>query len=249
MKKQKDIRLWAVLFWLAAWQVASLCIGQELLLVSPVRVLSRLVSLAADSAFWRTVAFSFCRIVGGFLLALCAAVVFGALAARFSRVRELLAPAMLTIKSTPVASFIILVLIWLPSRNLSVFIAFLMVLPVIYTSVLAGIQSTDAQLLEMARVFRVPPSRAIRYIYVSQVLPHLRSSCSVALGLCWKAGVAAEVIGIPHGSIGEKLYNAKIYLETPDLFAWTLTIILISLLFEKLFLKLLDSAVDRLERM
>ena len=89
----------------------------------------------------------------------------------------------------------------------------------------------------------------IRYIYVSQVLPFFRTGCSIGLGLCWKAGVAAEVIGIPDGSIGEKLYNAKVYLNTPDLFAWTVVIVLISLLFEKLFLAMVDGAVIRLERM
>ena len=123
-----------------------------------------------------------------------------------------------------------------------------MVLPVIYTNVLGGIRSTDDKLLEMARVFNIPVWKRIRYIYVSQVLPFFRSACSVALGLCWKSGIAAEVIGIPKGSIGEKLYNAKIYLDTPDLFAWTLVIVLISLAFERLFLAVLNRGVSRLER-
>lgn len=125
---------------------------------------------------------------------------------------------MAAVKAVPVASFIILILIWVPSRNLSIVISFLMVLPVIYTNVLNGIRSTDPKLLEMARVFRIPLFRRIRYIYLSQLLPFLRTGFSLSLGLCWKAGVAAEVIGIPKGSIGEKLYEAKVYLETPDLF-------------------------------
>ena len=123
-------------------------------------------------------------------------------------------------------------LIWIPSRNLSVFISFLMVLPVIYTNILEGIQQTDSKILEMAKVFQVNPGRKIRYIYVSQVLPYFLSACRLSLGMCWKAGVAAEVIGVPSGSIGEKLYNAKIYLNTPDLFAWTIVIIVISFVFE-----------------
>ncbi len=137
---------------------------------------------------------------------------------------------MSAIKAIPVASFIILVLIWVPSRNLSIVISFLMVLPVVYTNVLNGIASTDRKLLEMAQVFRVPLSRRIRYIYLSQLLPFLRTGFSLSLGLCWKAGIAAEVIGIPKGSIGEKLYEAKVYLQTADLFAWTLVIVLISVL-------------------
>ena len=155
---------------------------------------------------------------------------------------------MAAVKATPVASFIILVLIWVPSRNLSVVISFLMVLPVIYTNVLNGIQSTDGKLLEMAEVFDVSPWRRIKYIYMSSVLTYFRAGCSLGLGLCWKAGVAAEVIGIPAGSIGEKLYEAKVYLETPDLFSWTIVIIILSIAFEKVFLLLTDLLVGRVER-
>ena len=122
-------------------------------------------------------------------------------------------------------------------------------IPVIYTNVLDGISQMDGQLLEMAQVFDIPFGRRLRSIYVSQVLPYFRAGCSLALGLCWKAGVAAEVIGIPQDSIGENLYNAKIYLDTPRLFAWTLVIICISVLFEKGFLKAVDCLVRRLERM
>ena len=149
--------------------------------------------------------------------------------------------------STPVASFIILCLIWIPSKNLSVFISFLMVLPVIYTNILEGIRQTDSKILEMAKVFQVNPERRIRYIYVSQVLPYFLSACRLSLGMCWKAGVAAEVIGVPSGSIGEKLYNAKIYLNTPDLFAWTIVIIVISFVFEKCFLGIVSRVVYIIE--
>ena len=107
----------------------------------------------------------------------------------------------------------------------------------------------DAKLLEMAEVFDIPESVRIRYIYVQQVLPFFRTGCSVGLGLCWKAGIAAEVIGIPDGSIGEQLYEAKVYLNTPDLFAWTVVIIVISLVFERLFLWIVDRLVYRMERM
>ena len=238
----------AILFWLAVWQGVSAAIGQEILLVSPVSVLRRLLELAVTADFWSSIAFSIIRIMGGFLLAAFLGILLGALAAGVSPVRQLLVPAVLTIKSIPVASFVILVLIWVPSENLSVVISFLMVFPVIYTNVLNGIESTDRKLLEMAEVFRISLPRRIRYIYASQILPFFRAGCSVALGLCWKAGVAAEVIGIPDGSIGERLYMAKVYLNTPDLFAWTIVIVLISLVFERLFLALVDRGVRYLER-
>lgn len=246
--KSVKIKWWAVVFWLLVWQAAAAAIGQEILLVSPIAVIRRLFVLAGEAVFWQSAASSLLHIVAGFLSALVCGTIFAGLAARFYILEQLLAPLMLTVKAIPVASFIILVLIWVSSENLSILISFLMVLPIIYTNVLDGIKAADKQLLEMAEVFKISGIRRIRYIYVSEVLPFFKAGTLVALGLCWKAGVAAEVIGIPKNSIGEHLYNAKIYLDTPDLFAWTLVIIIISLIFEKLFLFVLNRVVRRLER-
>ena len=225
-RKNRIANTLAVCFWLCAWQAASVCIGQKLILVSPLEVCGALLALLPTADFWQTAAFSAGRIIGGFLLA-----------AALRWVEVLLRPLMLTIKSIPVASFIILALMWLRSAgNLAVFISFLMVLPVVYTNTLAGIRETDARLLEMAAVFRVPPAKRVRYLYVPAALPYFRSACTVGLGLCWKSGVAAEVIGITSGSIGEALYNAKILFSTAELLAWTVVIVLLSLAFERLFL-------------
>ena len=122
-----------------------------------------------------------------------------------------------------------------------------MVLPIVYFNVLEGMKSTDRKLLEMAEVFAIPWGRRMRYLYLPQVKPFLLSACRTALGISWKAGIAAEVIGIPDGSIGERLYEAKIYLDTADLFAWTLVIVLLSALFEKLFLWGMKKGFARLE--
>jgi NitT/TauT family transport system permease protein len=224
-------------------------LGQDILLVSPTAVILHLFELVQVSSFWRSIGYSFSRIAGGFLLATLMGVLFAIFSYRFHWVEELLAPPIQMIKATPVASFVILTLVWISPQNLSVFISFLMVLPLMYTNVLMGIRSTDEKLLEMAQVFRVPTYRRIRYIYLSQVLPYFRSACSVALGLSWKAGIAAEVIGLPQGSIGEQLYQAKIYLDTPDMFAWTLVIIIMSVWFEKVFLVLLDRVMLKMEHL
>ena len=195
----------AVFFWITIWQFASMYLGQEILLASPVSVVRKLFELSFTGNFWQSVGFSFVRIVTGFLLAMFLGIFLAVLAYWSKTVEILTAPVIAVVKSTPVASFIILCLIWIPSRNLSVFISFLM------------------------------------------VLPYFLSACRLSLGMCWKAGVAAEVIGVPSGSIGEKLYNAKIYLNTPDLFAWTIVIIVISFVFEKCFLGIVSRVVYMIE--
>ena len=247
MKPKKGVvRLWAIVFWLLVWQLAAMTFAVlyphgALLLASPLAALARLFMLAGTADFWQTVAASTAEIFGGFLCSCALAVVLSALSARFVRIRELLAPLVTLVKAVPVASFIILALVWLPSRRLAFFISALMVFPPIYLNVLEGVRRTDRALLEMAQVFRVPFSRVLRGIYLPQVLPYFRSAASVALGLCWKAGVAAEVIGLCRGTIGERLYTAKVYFETADLFAWTAVIVLLSAVFEKLFLLIIDA--------
>ena len=223
-------------------------IGQEILLVSPVTVVLRLLELIREIHFWNSIAFSLLRIAGGFILALLISVLLGSVSTRFHRIREFLTPLVLTAKTIPVASFVVLILLWISSRNLSVFISFLMVFPILYTSILNGIENTSLKLLEMAVVFRISNWRKIRYIYSFSIAPFFYTACQVALGLCWKAGTAAEIIGIPKGSIGEKLYQSKIYMNSPDLFSWTVVIILISFLFEKGFLFVLRHLVKMLEQ-
>ena len=239
MKNERLQRLLAAALAVAVWQAASMAVGSSLLLASPVQVAARLFALVPTMAFWQTVFFSLLRIAGGFLLALALAAVLALAAGRLRVVEILLQPYVLAIKSVPVASFIIICLIWMSTRQLAVFISFLMVFPVIYSNTLQGIKSADGALLEMARVYRVPFSRRLGYIYAPQVKPFLLSGCSVALGMSWKSGVAAEVIGVVGGSIGERLYEAKVYFQMTDLLAWTVVIVVCSVGFEKLVLWLL----------
>ncbi len=248
-KKTKLQKVAAVIFALLIWQIAAMAVGIDILLVSPVKVAARLATIWMEPGFWSTIGFSFSRIVLGFLAAFLLGIALALLASRFRIVEIFLWPFVITIKSVPVASFIIISLIWLSARELSVFISFLMVFPIIYSNVLQGMKSTDANMLEMARLYRVPWRRRLLYIFAPNVRPYLISACSVALGMSWKAGIAAEVIGIADGSIGEMLYESKVYFMTSDLLSWTVIIVLLSVLFEKSVLFLLKRAFNRLERL
>jgi NitT/TauT family transport system permease protein len=230
---QYGLKVFAVCFWLLIWEGVSRWIGQDILLVSPTTVLVTLFGLINRLEFWQTILFSSLRIVIGFLLALFTGMLLAVGAHKFRLIKELIAPLMKIIQAMPVASFIILALIWIDKENLSVLASFLMVMPLIYTNVAQGIMSADEKLLQMAKVFQLGWIKRLKAIYIPAVLPYLMSAVTVGLGLCWKAGIAAEVIGIPTGSIGERLYEAKLYLATNELFAWTIVIIVISILFEK----------------
>ena len=233
-------KLSIILLWLGIWQITATFIHNPIMLVGPIAALQTLWGLLPSSDFWISIYQSFLRISIGFLTAFMIGLLLGSLAYHIPFVKELLEPPMLFFKSVPVASFVILALIWAGSRNLSIFIAFIVVLPVIYVNTISGLESTDQKLLEMAAIFRLPLWKRIRFIYLPALVPYLLSACRTALGMSWKSGVAAEVIGLPDHSIGERLYLSKIYLETADLFAWTLVIITISALFERIVLYLIS---------
>ena len=154
----------------------------------------------------------------------------------------LLSPLVTMVKSTPVASFIILLLIWVGRDLLPTVIVVLMVLPVVWGNVCAGIRNTDPLLLRTARVFGFSRWRTLRRVYVPSVMPHFLSACRTSLGLAWKSGIAAEVLTVPTMSIGKMLFESKLYWEVTDLFAWTVVVILCSLIIEKVLM----AAVGRL---
>lgn len=225
-----------ILFWLFLWHLLAKWVDNAILLATPIETLKALLALLPKAQFWQSVAGSFLRISAGFLLGFMIAVLLGVLSSCFQTLEEFLSPIMNLFKAVPVASFVVLFLIWWGSSFLAVAICFLIVLPNIYMNTLAGIKNTDRQLLEMAEVFRMPVKNRIFYVYRPALKPFLLSSLKISLGMSWKSGVAAEVIGTPNFSIGEQLYMSKIYLDTAGLFAWTAVVILLSFCFEKLVL-------------
>ena len=229
-------------FWLCVWQALALLVGKELLLPAPFAVLTRLFELAADASFWAITAFSLLRILCGTAAAVALGVVLAVICCRSRLLDALLSPLVTMVKSTPVASFILLLLIWIGRDLLPAVIVLLMVLPVVWGNVCAGIRNTDPLLLRTARVFGFSRWRTLRRVYVPSVMPHFLSACRTSLGLAWKSGIAAEVLTVPVMSIGKMLFESKLYWEVTDLFAWTVVVILCSLIIEKVLM----AAIGRL---
>lgn len=225
-------------FWLGVWQLAACFVGSGLLLPGPLAVAAALAGLAGAPAFWLAALSTLGRIFGG-LLAGC--VLGGALAGltyRFQWARLLLAPAIKVVRATPVVCFILLVYLWVARARIPGAIAALMVMPVIWGSLDAGLHSMDGQLLEMARAYRFSGWKTVRLVYLPSLRPYFLSGFLTSLGLAWKSGVAAEVICPPRFAIGSEISRAKTALETPQLFAWTLVIIALSLSMERLLRRL-----------
>ncbi len=224
------------LFWLAAWEGIALWVGQELLVPSPLVVGKTLLRLISSRLFWQTAGWSLLRVAVGFLAAVAVGSVTAVLTARSSVARTLLSPVLRVVRAAPVASFIILALVWIRTDALPAFISFLMVVPMVWGNVEKGIAEIDPQLLEMAKVYRFGWWRTLVRVQIPSVMPYFMAACTTGLGFAWKSGIAAEVICRPAWSIGKQLQDAKIYLETPEVFAWTAVVIVLSLVLEKLLL-------------
>ena len=226
-------------FWLAVWWLLSLIVGKELLIPSPPLVVRTLLDLVVTGAFWRYTALTLLRITLGLLLGIVLGMLTALLTNRLSLLHALLAPAVRVVRATPVASFIILVLLWVANGRVPVVISALVVLPVIWESTAAGLRSVDRDLLEFARAYRLTRWDTWRRIVIPSMLPQLAAAVCTAIGLAWKSGVAAEVLCLPKAAVGTQVYFSKLYLDTPALFAWTLVVVALSLTVERIARRLL----------
>ena len=236
------VRIAAIALWLAVWQLASTLVGQALILPGPADVAASLAGLVSSGAFWAKVGFSALRILGGMLAAYALALALAALSRASGAARAIVRVPLMAIKSTPVVCVVVLLLIWLGSANVSVAAVFLMALPGVYFPVLEGLDQIAGGLDEVFSLHGVRGAARVLGCAWPQVLPYVIAASETVVGMSWKAGVAAELIGVPAGSIGERIYQAKLLLDTADLFAWTIAVIALASVCERVFLHLVRTS-------
>lgn len=238
LKNKLFVSFSVAIFWLAFWEVAALAVGRSVLLPSPVTTAQTLFSMVKESSFWISCLNTLLRIATGFAAGAAAGTVIGFICFKWSLPRQLLSPLQNVIKATPVASFIILALVWLGKNTIPSFTAFLMATPIMWSGVYSSLMSIDKKLTEAAVIFPLTLSEKIKYIYVPSMKTKYISALETSLGLAWKAGIAAEVLCMPANSMGKELHDAKVYIETEKLFAWTFCIIVISMILEYIMKKI-----------
>ncbi len=224
----------AFLFWIFVWALIARIVDQSVLLPSPAAVFKKLITFGITGEYWLTILESCFRIFIGYISGLLAGLITAFLCSRSTVATIFISPLLSVIRSVPVASFIILALVWIGRTNVPAFIALLMVFPIISGNVYEGFSHIDKELKEVAQIYRFGFLKRFRTLDYPAVLPYFLSGAKTSLGLAWKAGVAAEVLCSLRNSIGGKIYDSKLYLETDSLFAWTITLIIISMTIEKL---------------
>ncbi len=239
MKKKMII----IFIWILIWQGLSGLISNSILFAGPYETAAALWSMLGDHLFYLSIGSSILRIMLGILAGAFLGTICGAVAYKIKTFKDFIGPFVSVIKSIPVASFIIIILIWTGNKNVSFFITALVSFPLVYIQILNRLLGTDKAILELAACYKVGLLKRIRYIYLKELREGLRPAMELAIGMGFKSGTAAEVIGQPLNSIGNNLYRAKINLDTDRLFAWTVTIVVISYVIEKVVSYILKKKV------
>ena len=229
-------------FWLAVWVFAAALVAQPLILPGPCAVVVALLRLVCDASMWAILAGSGARILGGLALAAVCGGVLAGVTVRSRTFSRLVAPALSFVKATPVACVVVLLLIWLGSARVSIAAVFLMALPGVYFSLVEGLTQVDKPLEQMFRLHGVRGWRLFCAHTWREVLPFALSCARAVIGMSWKAGVAAELIGMAAGTVGERIYQAKLLIETADLLAWTVLVVAASWACERVLVWLLRAS-------
>lgn len=233
-------RVGILAFWLALWQIGAMMVNMPLILPTPLESMVQLVRLLGTGAFYWDVTYTLYRCVVGIAYSFLAGVLTAFLSYRYLFFRELLSLPVNFLKSTPVMAVIIYALLLLTSSQVPIFVCFMMCFPVVHINLLSGLDNVGKEYLEMAQVFQVSSRDQYRYIYLPSIEPEVKASLNLIAGLSWKSVVAAEVLSVPAHSMGYNLLNAKVYFETPELFAWIVAIVGFSYGFERIIRKLLS---------
>lgn len=223
-----------LLIWLLIWQAVAVIVNNPIYFASPALVIKELAGKVLEATFIQSIGGSLVRIITGFAVAFILAYISAFGSFKCAWLREFISPLVTFLKAVPVAAVAVILLIWWGPKYLVLCISLMIVYPNIYANMQTGLASVDDRLKQMADVYKIGPLKRLLWIYRPAYMPYLLSSAAVSLGMCFKAGIAAEIIGLPEFSIGERLYRDKIYLNTAGVFAWVIVILIVSSATERL---------------
>ncbi|MBQ3073496.1 MAG: ATP-binding cassette domain-containing protein [Ruminococcus sp.] len=230
--KKVLVALLVTAFWIGVWQLVYMLVAKDIVIPSPLNTVLRLGELLKTPEFWKITASSVVRILLGYTLGVVLGVVLAVATSMSKLLYAIFKPAISIARATPVASLTLIIIMWVTNWQVPLAIVGLMVFPIIWGNTYEGIKETDKKLLEMSRTFRVGTLSRLLYVYIPSVYPYFITGVSSALGLAWKSGIAAEILGTTQNSVGQQLNDAKVYLDSEGKFAWTAVVVILSMILE-----------------
>lgn len=220
------------------WYVAA-SFYDPLIFPSPLEVGRAALDIGKGGEFTASILTTLLNTIIGICFALLIGIFLGLLSGFSKYIYAVFHPLVIVIQSTPVISWILLALIWFSNDIIPVVLVMFSSAPIVIVNISEGVRNVDKKLLEMAHIYKIKRIKIIRDIYFPSVLTQLLSSTRLILGLSFKVAVMAEVVARVKGGIGEKLNWAWINIETADIMAWTIIVVVITYLFEKLVMKII----------
>lgn len=244
---QNSPKFLSMFFFFIIWEGVALYIDNSLLFPRVSEIFLSLKNLVASGDFtlilWDTLSRFFISIVFSLILA----IIFSVASYRYEVISFLLFPFIIFLRAVPTIAIIIVVLIWSSVERVPIVVGMLILFPILYESILGGIKNVDKNLLKMSKVFKVPTKRVVRDIYIPSIYYSISSNIPSYIGLTFKVIIAGEVLSQESLSIGGEIFINKIYLESSNIFAWIIVVIVLNYLLEK-GLKTINSRVCRWEK-
>ncbi len=226
-------KIFIIIFWFCVWEIAAAIIAQPLYLPSAILTFKTLIDLILHTHFWQSVLATFLRVVIGLIISFIIGISLAVISSKCSFIRLLFSPFLSTMKAIPTMSIIIIALVWLSTNLVPVFVCFVLCFPIFYTNTLNGINNIDKNLIELCTIYKISSRKKLYELIIPSVKPYILSAIMICIGLAWKSIIAAEVLSAPKFSMGYKLYTTKMYLDIPELFAWTIAVVSFSIIIEK----------------
>ena len=226
------------------WWFSSLSVPHYIL-PGPARVWQALQLIAANGDLWNNLGITLWRVAVGFVVAALVGLPFGIVLGANKRAGEFFEPVIPALNTVSSAIWAIFAIIWFGISNATtIFVVFMTAMPLIITNVWQGTRTVNADFIELAQVLRMPDRKVMTKIYLPTILPYFFSGARLAFGFGWRVSLVAETIGSSSG-VGYRLRQAADLIRTDQVFAWTLTLVIMMATIEMGMLKPLENYLFR----
>ena len=225
----------SILSFFILWTFISLSIDAPLILPSVSEVFIKISEFIKTKSFWENFLYTLIRVLYSFFISLILGTIIGLCCGASKTVKDFLDFPLTFIRSTPIVAIISVALFWFNSSFIPIFVAILMDLPIVVTSITEGYLKDNKNLMYMARVYNFSKKEVFRYIKLKSIKPFFLNASISIFGLSWKVVVAGEVISIPKYGFGSLIQISQVHLETSSVIAVTLVLVTFSFILEKIF--------------
>lgn len=222
-----------ILLILAGWQVLAWA-SHPLIVASPGSTFKSIFDMLASGELTDNLLVTLERQLTGLALGVLAGTFLGIFGGLKKSLDSMFQPGINAILATPSVIFVVIAMVWFGQGSTQViFVTALLIMPIMYLNSAKSIQSIDSNLLQMIRVYQVPPRIKLFKVYLPGLLYGFMAGFSLSVASSLRITIMAELLGAQNG-IGHAIFVARGYLETSKLFGWALILVMLVMIIEAL---------------